>query len=156
MVCPQHKGEDPLGFPQSLPWRYWLRGYRDCGILGGILAAYGAATFWGDDNAPQAGSRGGGPWHAFGSFRRETKGTPGVGRVGPLEGAEAKFSSLPRGPQAPLQRSPRPRRWAKTSSFQKEKQRKILRWCGYLCYNRICMQGSCKKEAVFAWKRERP
>ena len=49
---------------------------------------------------------------------------------------------------------PRPRRWAKTSSFQKEKQRKILRWCGYLCYNRICMQGSCKKEAVFAWKRE--
>jgi len=60
----------------------------------------------GDDNAPQAGSRGGGPWHAFGSFRRETKGTPGVGRVGPLEGAEAKFSSLPRGPQAPLQKSP--------------------------------------------------
>ena len=25
-----------------------------------------------------------------------------------------------------------------------------MRWCGYLCYNRICMQGSCKKEAVFA------
>ena len=29
------------------------------------------------------------PRHAFGSFRRETKGTPGVGRVGPLVGAGA-------------------------------------------------------------------
>ena len=35
---------------------------------------------------PQGGP-GAQPRHAFGSFRRETKGTPGVGRVGPLVGA---------------------------------------------------------------------
>ena len=38
---------------------------------------------WGDDNSPPNGVQGQRPWHAFGSFRRETKGTPGVGRVGP-------------------------------------------------------------------------
>ena len=35
---------------------------------------------------PPQGVQGHSPWHAFGSFRRETKGTPGVGRVGPLMG----------------------------------------------------------------------
>ena len=51
---------------------------------------------WGDgtekwntfQSAPQRGP-GAAPRHAFGSFRRETKGTPGVGRVGPLVGAGA-------------------------------------------------------------------
>ena len=35
------------------------------------------------------GGPGAQPRHAFGSFRRETKGTPGVGRAGPLVGAGA-------------------------------------------------------------------
>ena len=34
----------------------------------------------------RTGGPGAQPRHAFGSFRRETKGTPGVGRVGPLTG----------------------------------------------------------------------
>ena len=49
---------------------------------------------WGDDNAPQGGP-GAQPRHAFGSFRRETKGTPGVGRVGPLVGAGAPAPAKP-------------------------------------------------------------
>ena len=81
-----------------------------------------------------------------------------VGRGGGAErpdGSRSQVQQLASGAAGPAaKKPPRPRRWAKTSSFQKEKQRKILRWCGYLCYNRICMQGSCKKEAVFAWKRE--
>ena len=36
--------------------------------------------------ASPSGGPGAQPRHAFGSFRRETKGTPGVGRVGPLMG----------------------------------------------------------------------
>ena len=35
---------------------------------------------------PPSGGPGAQPRHAFGSFRRETKGTPGVGRVGPPMG----------------------------------------------------------------------
>ena len=55
------------------------------------------ARRWGDDNAPQRGP-GAQPRHAFGSFRRETKGTPGVGRVGPLVGAGAASpAKSPRG-----------------------------------------------------------
>src|SRR5699024_10691223 len=36
--------------------------------------------------ASPSGGPGAQPRHAFGSFRRETKGTPGVGRVGPPMG----------------------------------------------------------------------
>ena len=39
--------------------------------------------------ASPSGGPGAQPRHAFGSFRRETKGTPGVGRAGPLVGAGA-------------------------------------------------------------------
>ena len=54
---------------------------------------------WGDDNAPQGGP-GAQPRHAFGSFRRETKGTPGVGRAGPLVGAGTTSpAKSPRGAQ---------------------------------------------------------
>ena len=56
---------------------------------------------WGDgtekwntfQSAPQRGP-GAAPRHAFGSFRRETKGTPGVGRVGPPIGG-AQRRALP-------------------------------------------------------------
>ena len=63
----------------------------------GLISAYcpefltflgGAATPRGDDNAPKRGP-GAQPRHAFASFRRETKGTPGVGRVGlPMGGVQ--------------------------------------------------------------------
>ena len=57
------------------------------------------ACRWGDDNAPQRGP-GAQPRHAFGSFRRETKGTPGVGRAGPLVGAGTTSpAKSPRGAQ---------------------------------------------------------
>ena len=57
------------------------------------------ARRWGDDNAPQRGP-GAQPRHAFGSFRRETKGTPGVGRAGPLVGAGTTSpAKSPRGAQ---------------------------------------------------------
>ena len=42
------------------------------------------------DNVPPSGGPGAQPRHAFGSFRRETKGTPGVGRVGPPMGRSAE------------------------------------------------------------------
>ena len=42
-------------------------------------------------------------WHAFGSFRRETKGTPGVGRVGPPMGGAQRGST---GGAAPSQNLP--------------------------------------------------
>ena len=61
----------------------------------------GAATPQGGQRAPLRGSRAQ-PRHAFGSFRRETKGTPGVGRVGPLVGAGAAApAKAPVAPQAP-------------------------------------------------------
>ena len=53
------------------------------------------------DNVPPSRGPGAQPRHAFGSFRRETKGTPGVGRVGPPMGAEAKSDDLLWGPKAP-------------------------------------------------------
>ena len=56
------------------------------------------ARRWGDDNAPQRGP-GAQPRHAFGSFRRETKGTPGVGRAGPLVGAGTTSPAQPPGAQ---------------------------------------------------------
>ena len=43
---------------------------------------------------PPNGVQGQRPWHVFGSFRRETKGTPGVGRVGPPIGG-AQRRALP-------------------------------------------------------------
>ena len=52
-------------------------------LLGGCGNAAGGTT------CPPSGGPGAQPRHAFGSFRRETKGTPGVGRVGPLVGAGA-------------------------------------------------------------------
>ena len=56
------------------------------------------------DNVPPSGGPGAQPRHAFGSFRRDTKGTPGVGRVGPLVGAEAKSDDLLPMDAAPQQR----------------------------------------------------
>ena len=50
-------------------------------LLGGCGNAAGGTT------CPPSGGPGAQPRHAFGSFRRETKGTPGVGRVGPPMGA---------------------------------------------------------------------
>ena len=63
------------------------------------------------DNVPPSGGPGAQPRHAFGSFRRETKGTPGVGRVGPPMGGAQRGST---GGAAPSQGNwvppPTPRR----------------------------------------------
>ena len=79
------RGRTPLDSPGSCPSGIGCGGMEIAASSGGILAAQGGALFWWDDNNPSRvqGQR---PWHAFGSFRRETKGTPGVGRVGPLMG----------------------------------------------------------------------
>ena len=59
-----------------------------------------------------SGGPGAAPRHAFGSFRRETKGTPGVGRVGPPIGG-AQRRALPSshwwvlGLSAPAKKKPR-------------------------------------------------
>ena len=56
---------------------------------------------------PPNGVQGQRPWHAFGSFRRETKGTRGRGAERPLWGAGAKSDDLlPRG-ASPSQRQAR-------------------------------------------------
>ena len=63
------------------------------------------------DNVPPSRGPGAQPRHAFGSFRRETKGTPGVGRVGPPMGGAQRGST---GGAAPSQGNwvppPTPRR----------------------------------------------
>ena len=48
------------------------------------------------------------------------------GRSALMVGAEAKFSSLPRGPQAPLQRSPSPSPVGENLIFSKRKAEENL------------------------------
>ncbi len=50
---------------------------------------------WGGMIMPPSGVQGRQPRHAFGSFRRETKETPGVGRVGPPMGRSAEDGAAP-------------------------------------------------------------
>ena len=91
-ALPRH-GLKPEGVPSQKP-REKKRPIRPQTQSGKSVWVGGTNPFWGerrvrrwgDDNAPQGGP-GAQPRHAFGSFRRETKGTPGVGRVGPLVGA---------------------------------------------------------------------
>ena len=76
----QSRGEDKPDFLR------YLKVANRFGTAAQTLSGGNGARRWGDDNAPQRGP-GAQPRHAFGSFRRETKGTPGVGRAGPLVGA---------------------------------------------------------------------
>ena len=96
------RGENKTNSPTRSKWKIGL-------FL--CLKPYlgGAATPQGGNNVPPSGGPGAQPRHAFGSFRRETKGTPGVGRVGPLVEAGAEsVDLLPRG-HCPSQRSKRRR-----------------------------------------------
>ena len=75
------KGKNKTDLPTNPKWQIglflWLKPY------------WGVRQRRRGDNVPPSGGPGAQPRHAFGSFRRETKGTPGVGRVGPLVGAGA-------------------------------------------------------------------
>ncbi len=74
------EGEKKTDSPTNLKWQIGL-GQWHKPFLGG--AAHRVA---GGMIMPPSGGPGAQPRHAFGSFRRETKGTPGVGRVGPPMG----------------------------------------------------------------------
>ena len=76
------------------------------------------------DNVPPSRGPGAQPRHAFGSFRRETKGTPGVGRVGPPMGGAQRGST---GGAAPSQGN-----WVPPPTPRREKggvQRVVHRRC---------------------------
>ena len=80
------QGEDKPGSPAISKWQlrlgWGLKPYRGgAGTAGG--AGLKSETLF---SRSPSGFQGAQPRHAFGSFRRETKGTPGVGRVGPLMG----------------------------------------------------------------------
>ena len=94
----QSWGEDE---PDSL--RYLKVANRSGTAAQTLSGGSGARRRWGNDNAPQGGP-GAQPRHAFGSFRRETKGTPGVGRVGPLwvQGLPVPQKPPGRGAERPL------------------------------------------------------
>ena len=63
--------------------------------VGGRNPIEGVAACRRGSEASPSGGPGAQPRHAFGSFRRETKGTPGVGRVGPPMGRSAEEGLSP-------------------------------------------------------------
>ena len=77
-------GEQKTGLSTWSGWANWSFVVSETPIGGG--ARRFTAPPQGGQRAPLRGP-GAQPRHAFGSFRRETKGTPGVGRVGPPMGA---------------------------------------------------------------------
>ena len=74
-------GEQKTGLPAWSGWANRSFVVSETPIGGGLRDALRRRRR--GDNVPPSGGPGAQPRHAFGSFRRETKGTPGVGRVGP-------------------------------------------------------------------------
>ena len=101
-------GEQKTGLSTWSGWANWSFVVSETPIGGG--ARRFTAPPQGGQRAPLRGP-GAQPRHAFGSFRRETKGTPGVGRVGPPMGGAQRGST---GGAAPSQGNwvppPTPRR----------------------------------------------